>query len=135
MGSKGRWISPFSEILVESEALRSERAVSVRGIGEGKGQPSTLIFGLASGLQMKCKNGRAAYYKMEQTVNEVFSFYLDRLLRGGHVPPSVITSFSGSRWKDVRDDALVTVTNALILFSIPSHCSHQSSFNRRIGKR
>lgn len=52
--------------------------------------------------QMKCKNGRAAYFKMDGTVTELFAFYLDRLLRGGHVLPVVVSEFSGSRWKDVR---------------------------------
>ncbi len=44
---------------------------------------------------------------MDQLVNEVFAFYLDRLLRVGHVPPATISEFSGFRFREVRDRAIV----------------------------
>jgi hypothetical protein len=44
---------------------------------------------------------------MDQLVNEVFAFYLDRLLRMGHVPPATISVFSGLRFRGVKDSPLL----------------------------
>ena len=44
---------------------------------------------------------------MNQLINEVFVFYLDRLLQLNFVLPTVITDFSGSRWKTVRDREVI----------------------------
>ena len=40
---------------------------------------------------------------MEQLVNEVYAFYLDRLLGLNMVPPATILEYSGRRWRNVRD--------------------------------
>lgn len=64
---------------------------------------STLLVTLASGISMKCKNGRESFFKMEGTYPEVFAFYFDRLLRGGYVLPSAMVKFSGSRWKEAEE--------------------------------
>ena len=44
---------------------------------------------------------------MDQLVNEVFVFYLDRALRMGHVLPATISEFSRRRFKNVMDRKIV----------------------------
>lgn len=83
------------------DELRQGRVVEVDKASES--QPSTLLSTLHTQRQMLCKNGRLAYHKMEQLLNEVFAFFLDRVLRLGHVQPATAASFSGLRWKSVRD--------------------------------
>jgi hypothetical protein len=77
------------------------------GFESGKGQPHSLLLTFVSGRRALCKNGRLSYYKMDQLVNEVFAFYLDRTLGLGHVLPATISEFSGARFKAIRDRPVV----------------------------
>jgi hypothetical protein len=117
------------DILSESDRralteLREGFVEEVGGFEAGKGQPHSLLLTFQSGLRAVCKarlcflsvsvfadassqNGRASYWKMDQLVNEVFAFYLDRLLRMGHVPPATISVFSGLRFRAVKDSPLL----------------------------
>ena len=106
------------------EELREGFVEEVGGFEAGKGQPYTLLLTFQTGTRAICKarplllllslfltslpqNGRLSYWKMDQLVNEVFVFYLDRLLRMGLVPPATISVFSGLRFRQVRDNPLL----------------------------
>ena len=66
-----------------------------------------MLLTFVSGRRAVCKNGRLSFYKMDQLVNEVFAFYLDRLLGLNRVLPATISEFSGVRFKSVRDRPVV----------------------------
>ena len=85
------------------EDIREGYVDEVGGFEAGKGQPSSILLTLINDRRVICKNGRLAYHKMDQLVNEVYAFYLDRLLGFRRVPPATISEYSGRRFKTVRD--------------------------------
>lgn len=66
-----------------------------------------MLLTFVSGRRAVCKNGRLSFYKMDQLVNEVFAFYLDRLLGLNQMLPATISEFSGVRFKAVRDRSVI----------------------------
>jgi len=96
------------ELPVEDRAmLRSmqyDYADEAGGFEAGYGQPHSMIVTLLNNeRRMICKNGRLAFFKMDQLLNEVYAFYLDRLLNIGLIPPATVSEFSGRRFKEIRD--------------------------------
>jgi len=97
----------FVDSLIPLDAIQTEKVVAVEAVPMEKARDTTLLFTLEGGMKMKCKNEKDVHFGIDILVGDIYTFYLDRTLELGYVPPAAMLEFAGRRWKGVRKDALI----------------------------